>query len=107
MTYNEAIKLLGNRSSKKIDNNTHLVYAEKRGAARCDSGVCIVLHSTCVVHLNEDGSKILNSGGWRTATTKDRINRFGGVSLWQRKGEWHVGVGDTTVEYRDGMKVQG
>lgn len=39
-------------------------------------GVGIRLHATIVVAVLEDGSYMLNTGGWDTMTTKSRIRRF-------------------------------
>lgn len=54
---------------------------------------------------------ILNSGGWRTVTTKTRMNQaanqFGlGYGVYQRKGEWFVDTPDgQTLEFKDGMMI--
>lgn len=50
------------------------------------------LYSTDIVIFNDNVIK-LNSGGWRTTTTKNRINQASeefhlGLSVYQRKGEW-------------------
>jgi len=65
------------------------------------------LHQTDIVRKRQDGSCILNSGGWKTVTTKDRINRElpPGYSLSQDKGEWYIRNGECTVPYFDGMRV--
>lgn len=54
----------------------------------------VTYHDTDVVVWNE---KIvtLNTGGWRTATTKARMNQtsnqFGlGYQVYQEKGEWYI-----------------
>lgn len=57
---------------RKIQNNTHVVYAEVEGVP-C---VGIRLHSTVVVAYLPDGTTVLNSGGWHTVTTQDRINTY-------------------------------
>jgi hypothetical protein len=55
--------------------------------------VSVKYHGTTVVCVNADGSIILNTGGWKTSTTKKRMNQaasqFGlGFYVWQDKGEW-------------------
>lgn len=69
--------VLGDRESRRIGNNT---YVERVG----DHGeVAIRLHRTNVVTFRKDGAIDLNTGGWFTPTTKDRIN----AALPQR---WYV-----------------
>lgn len=85
LTYSEAKEKLENSRTgrRKLKNNTYL---EWRGVA----AIAVRLHKTDVVTLHEDGSYTLNSGGWRTVTTKDRINTYAPVSLFSDKGEWYV-----------------
>ena len=71
----------------------------------------IRLHNTNIVMFLKDGRVVLNSGGWKTATTKERINRYlpDGVNLWQERGAWYVGKrwekNDSSLFY-DGMKLR-
>ena len=68
----------------------------------------VTYHSTHVVTFS-DHEVILNSGGWRTQTTKTRMNQasnqFGlGFRVSQRNHDWFVqvpGVGE--VPFVDGM----
>ena len=53
----------------------------------------IRLHNTDVVTFVNDNKIILNSGGWRTSTTKDRINTFAPVNIYQAKGLWYLSGG--------------
>jgi len=71
MTYKEADKLLQGRcrNRRKLENNTYL-------ERRSQNTVAVRLHSTDVVTLHRDGSFQLDSGGWNTITTRDRINRY-------------------------------
>lgn len=63
---------LGDRVRAKVGNNTY--------ARRLTPGnfgpIAVRLHETDVVIAYVDGSVRLDSGGWRTVTTKDRVNRF-------------------------------
>ena len=74
------------------------------------NGVTIVIyHNTKVVKWDKD--KItLDSGGWRTKTTKNRMNQasnqFGlGFQVYQSKGEWFVSTKDGEMEFEDGMEI--
>jgi hypothetical protein len=98
MTHDEATKMVHGktkRKSRKVGNNT---YAE----ILPDSSVGIMLHGTYVVKIHSDNSATLNTGGWYTSTTKDRINQYSPVRVYQRKGEWYLENGD---EYTDGVVV--
>ncbi len=98
MTHYEATKMVhgkNNRTTRKIGNNT---YAE----ILPDGSVGIMLHSTYVVKIHPDNSATLNTGGWYSATTKDRINQYSPVRVYQRKGQWYL---DSGLEYEDGMVV--
>lgn len=94
-TYSDAAWILGNRESKKLGNNTYL--------HRVDADtVAVRLHQTDVVTYKKNGHIILNSGGWKTATTKDRINTYSPFRIYQEKGLWSVsGNGFETMPFVD------
>jgi hypothetical protein len=77
-----------------------------------DGWTKVVYHSTCVIKWN-DKEIILNSGGWRTLTTKARINQasnqFGlGIKVFQKNDEWFVTVptdGGLTFNFEDNIKL--
>lgn len=94
MNYESANAQLTGRckNSRKIQNNTYL--------ARRGEDIALQLHSTDVVTLHPDGSITLNSGGWHTVTTKDRISPFHRVSA--RQGVWYME--DGTLFY-DGVTI--
>lgn len=88
MTHSEAVAMVRgktNRDRRKVGNNT---YAE----ILHDGSVGIMLHSTYVVKIHEDNTYTLNSGGWQTLTTKDRINQYSPYKVRQRNHEWYVQV---------------
>jgi hypothetical protein len=98
MNYAEATKMvLGkrNRSERKVGNNTY-AYIE------VDGSVSIELHGTKVVRFYPNGLVMLNSGGWRTHTTKKRINQFSPVKVYQKKHQWYLQDG---TEFEDKMLV--
>jgi uncharacterized protein YxjI len=71
------------KNSKFVANNTlRIEYANGNKAIR--------LHNTDVVTIKDD-VYTLNSGGWRTSTTKDRINTFSPARVWQTNGQWFTG----------------
>jgi hypothetical protein len=98
MTHDEAVKMVRgktNKNTRKVGNNT---YAE----ILPDGSVGIALHGTTVVRIHPDNSATLNTGGWYTSTTKDRINQYSPVRVYQRKGQWYLESGE---EYEDGVVV--
>lgn len=62
---------------------------------------------TRIVTINADGSIRLNSDGWRTVTTKERINRYlpEPWTLFQDKSIWYLGQGwnDPRIIFYDGI----
>lgn len=74
------------------------------------SGIRVKYHNTIVATKALDGTVTLNSGGWRTNTTKTRINQLanefcnGTFAVYQRKFDWYVRMPDgTECEFYDGI----
>lgn len=84
------------RSTKKLKNNTYLVRISP-------DSIGVQLHNTIVVTIHSDGTYTLNSGGWQTVTTKQRINEYCPVRVNQRKFQWYVG--DEDIPFKDGIRV--
>lgn len=106
MTYQEATRKLDSINRAKIGNNTWL---EREPGKR---NVHIVLHNTRIITLHQDGSYTMRTGGWRSHTTKDRLNGYLGtgasISIFQKNHEWFV-ASDVLPEVRkfhEGMKVR-
>lgn len=72
------------------------------------SAFALRYHWTDVVTAYQDGRVVLTSGGWRTSTTKERINRYlpVGYVLYQQKKTWWLSTPDGTVEFEDDMVLQ-
>lgn len=81
--YQNALEILKDRPQKKVANNTYLV----RTSPDC---IGVRLHDTIVVYLFDDGTTRLNSGGYQTNTTKNRINAFSPLRVKQVKNVWSV-----------------
>jgi hypothetical protein len=65
--------------------------------SRIDGRTFVTYHDTPVVTVDADGTVTLNSGGWRSATTKTRINQAARqlnlrFSVHQRDFQWFVSV---------------
>jgi hypothetical protein len=77
----------------------------------------VVYHTTCIALREASGRITLNSGGWKTVTTKRRMNQtlrvWGtGYYVFQKKFKWFIGWHDgagnhkTICEFYDGVTVQ-
>jgi hypothetical protein len=67
----------------------------------------VTYHSTDIVRWNQDRI-ILNSGGWRTVTTKHKMNQAAnqfnlGYQVFQDDFTWYVTFNNKTVPYKDGI----
>ena len=87
-SYAQAIDHLAggrDKNSRPVANNTRV---ERRG-----DDIAIKLHATDVATIHPDNSITLNSGGWLTVTTKDRMNsalRNRSVTLGSWHGAWFI-----------------
>jgi hypothetical protein len=69
---------------KRIAHNTYR-YTTTGGS------VVTRLHTTDIHILRPDGAQVINSGGFRTSTTKERLNRYTkGYAIYSGKGSWIV-----------------
>jgi hypothetical protein len=80
-----------------------------------DSTLAVVLYNTKVVEV-EGYIVTLNSGGWRTVTTKARMNQASnqyrlGYTVFQKDGDWFVRLKylcnnkrTKTIEFFDNMR---
>jgi len=119
LTYAEAKEMMSRARDgrRKLANNTYLeIRTPDWQSAPYGEGIdyAVRLHGTDVVTLHPDGSYTLDSGGWQTPTTKERINRFAPVAVWAVKRRWQIaprrepGAAAFTraIPYQDGMRVR-
>lgn len=97
-SYDEAARTQagGKGDRRKLANNTYLVRREW-------GKIAVMLHDTDVVTYYPDGSVRFDSGGWRTPTTKERINSYSPATVYQQVGIWLISFGGSTVTFADGM----
>lgn len=104
-SFHSAVQFLGGRDERKLANNTKVVRAPI-----VEGAVAVQLHGTFIVTYYPDGRIALNSGGYRSATTKQRLNQLlEGTSLRveQRHYDWfvvNVRTGQRS-DFVDGMVV--
>lgn len=93
-TYSEAASLAASarnqQAGKPVGNNTRLVLAGTYDGT--DKPVVqLRLHDSAVVEFLPDGSVILDSCGYKTVTTKDRINSAQDLCrVYSERGTWKV-----------------
>lgn len=122
-SYTDALDLFNERLARgilrrgvKLANNTYLTYPEPAVGGPDWFGV--KLHATEVVKFYRNGDIVLDSGGWLTFTTKERMNRavssyYNDASwrVWSDRGVWYVGTGNYSAgthkhfAYADGMTL--
>ena len=69
-----------------------------------DGKIAVRYHDTNVLTFSPSGV-VYESGGWRTATTKARLNEYGPLNLYARGGVWLFNQNGYTFRYCDGMTV--
>ncbi len=91
--------------------STKVPLKKKKATTVADDGA-VTLYQTVVFRKTKTGF-ILNSGGWRTKTTKDRMNqalRENGLpfSVYQEKRQWFVWNRESgdTMDFSDNMEIQ-
>lgn len=96
--YDEALAFLGKRDSRKVAPNTYLIQG--------DGNALVRYHGNLIV-IYEPGRITLNSQGYRTYTTKERINWFlpAGYGLYQERHQWFVQGPEGTQPFEDGMTL--
>jgi len=98
----QACEKLAHTRKRKLANNTYLEVH--------DGSYGIRLHDTEVVTFYADRT-VLNSGGWRTVTTKDRMNQaLVDHTIFSDKGVWYVAKRPYSgeheaVAYNDGFTI--
>jgi len=98
--YNEASEHLGNRLTCKIDHNTYL--------SRVFMGrVSVLFYGHPIIFYWHNGEIDVSSCGYRSCTTKDRLNKFlpPGFSVYQRKHQWYLSRANMPREFWDGMII--
>jgi hypothetical protein len=102
VNYIEALEQLTGRCSngRKVGNNTCLERRE-------NGAIALRLHSTDIITFGTDGATVLNSGGWRTVTTKDRLNRHL-PDPWRvnsERGFWFLQRNGDSFPFADGVTI--
>lgn len=97
--FSEADAMLGKRTQRKLGNNTYI----RREGLR----IVVRLHATDIVTIGKDRI-VLTSGGYRTHTTKDRLNAVlpVGYGVSAEKGLWHLRTPKGAYIFADGCTLK-
>jgi hypothetical protein len=81
-------------------------------SARRGDNFAVRLHNTDVLTFKGNGDIVLDTDGWRTVTTKQRMNEFQNVAMvWSERGVWYVTLGhngwnhENAIPYADGITL--
>jgi len=95
--------------SKLVDHNTVEYH--------CIDGTKVIrLHRTDILVFKLNGDVVLNSGGWQTVVTKERMNKFlpKGWGIYQEKNVWYLSKREYWSDpdrkswvYQDGITILG
>lgn len=72
----------------KIANNTRL-HLHRENSEGEPTDYHVRLHGNTILIFTSWGVELF-SAGWRTVTTRERLNRYSGAAVWQRNWEWFV-----------------
>jgi hypothetical protein len=106
----------GRGGRRKLENNTYAILHNRPTDAGTyePAFVAVRLHATDILRFYPDNSVVVNSGGWQTRTTLDRLNKFlpGNWRIYTQKGTWYWSLGygygrdsDVIQPYTDGDKI--
>lgn len=86
-------------SDRRLTNNTYRVTVDGEPGVK--------FHATVIIRRVREDVYALDSGGWQTSTTKQRLNALlpGGVTISQRNFDWTVHTRRGDIPFSDGMHV--
>ena len=95
-SYDACDDRLDGRNKRKLRYSVWLV--------RDGADITIVHHTTPIIRYRPDGTVVLDCAGYRSTSTKANLNRYTGLSVWQKDFVWYTsdGVGNE-VAFADGM----
>jgi hypothetical protein len=86
-------------AGKPIERNTRLF---QRGDA-----IAVQYHQTDIVTFKKNGDTVLNTNGWKTQSTKERLNSLTPVGrIHQEKGVWYFVYQGERHVFKDGLTIK-
>lgn len=105
-SYEQALRFLNGKKERPFAHNTRIEFED--GNLQNGGVVVIKYHGNPITIFHPDLT-IFSSCGWKTSTTKERINWFlpDGFSLWQEKSVWYISDRNSQKRYifQDGICV--
>jgi hypothetical protein len=97
LTVDDIRRILSGRSSRKLAHNT---WAELDD----DGSVGIRFHATRILEFQPDGRFAVDTGGWRTVTTKQRLNALlpAGYRVHAERFAWKMTTPEGVFDLEDG-----
>jgi hypothetical protein len=97
----------------ELKSGSHLIYNNTRAEENEDGTYSIYLHKNLIAIMYFNGAVRLYSAGYKTATTKQRLNNLiyhTNARLFRNNGEWFISVlykNKTTLilEFEEGILV--
>lgn len=89
LTYARCAEALGGRPGAPLANNTRLERVPQQDGP---DAYAVRLHSTNILTFYSDGRVRLETGGWPTATTKDRLG-YGPWTVYSERKAWRIAFG--------------
>lgn len=106
LSYGGLRRFLDGREERKLGHNTWVEKVSDYGSN--EVSYAVKYHRTNILTINSEDIVKLNTGGWETVTTKDRLNQFlrcRNIYISQKKHVWYISTRYGTYEYKDGMLV--
>ena len=69
-------------------DNTYVSIA--RDSGNMPKVTTLYLHDSPIAYKYEDGTIEIQTCGWNTHTTKERLNGIPGVQIYQLQGKWYL-----------------
>jgi len=66
---------------------------------------CLCYQGSRLVTYHPDNTFTLSTNGYKTKTTKSRLNEYGPAKVFAKKGIWFIETPDGPVEFFDGIRV--
>jgi hypothetical protein len=63
---------------------------EKRIGNSYTDGTTLFLHDNAIAKWDEEGRLWVTNAGWKSATTKERLNGIPGVKVYQKDFTWYL-----------------
>ena len=98
-TYADWDAFLGKKIFRKVENNTEI---QQCGLIGHPKVFVLYLHGHKIATWTEDGLIELRDGGYKSNTTKARLNQFVPVNIYQKDYVWYIG----DVPFENGVTLR-